>query len=244
MAGQLILSIETSTGCGSVSLTSGTLTDGSILAEYTHRPDVTHSRRLLGNIEQIMDALDLDWSQLDGIAVSVGPGSFTGLRIGMAAAKGIAMATGLPLLGISSLDGLAAQCIGVEKQVCVVLDARKKQLYAACYKKMGEAQAPVKVSGEVSILPQQLAAEIAEPTLLAGPGSMVYKEILTANPLIECVPTALIQPRAAWIGFLAARELEGGNVISPASLTPSYVRGSEAEINLQKKKKIAEEKQG
>ncbi len=244
MAGQLILSIETSTGCGSVSLTSGTLTDGNILAEYTHRPNVTHSRRLLGNIEQIMDALDLDWSQLDGIAVSIGPGSFTGLRIGMAAAKGIAMATGLPLLGISSLDGLAAQCIGVEKQVCVVLDARKKQLYAACYKKMGDAQTPVKVSNEVSILPQQLAAEIDEPTLLAGPGSMVYEEILAANLLIECVSTAFIQPRAAWIGFLAAKELEDGNVVSPASLTPLYVRGSEAEINLQKKKKVAEEKRG
>ncbi|MCI5207910.1 MAG: tRNA (adenosine(37)-N6)-threonylcarbamoyltransferase complex dimerization subunit type 1 TsaB, partial [Candidatus Electrothrix sp. ATG2] len=84
-----ILSIETATGCGSVALTKGGITHGKLLAKATAQPEVTHSRRLLGSVDWVMQAAGIDWSDLDGIAVSLGPGSFTGLRIGMAAAKGI-----------------------------------------------------------------------------------------------------------------------------------------------------------
>ncbi|MCP3851526.1 MAG: tRNA (adenosine(37)-N6)-threonylcarbamoyltransferase complex dimerization subunit type 1 TsaB [Gammaproteobacteria bacterium] len=237
MAGFLILSIETSTGCGSVALTSGSFQNGKILAEYTHRPDVTHSRRLLGGIDHIMNISDLRWDQLDGVAVSIGPGSFTGLRIGMAAAKGIAMAANIPLIGISSLDGLAVQCIASDKQICTLLDARKKQLYAAFYKKNLVSGEIEKTSIEESILPYNLADKINEPTLLAGPGSTIYKEILSENILAEFVPDVLVQPRAVNIGFLAARQLANDEEISsPATLTPMYARASEAEINAQKKK--------
>jgi tRNA threonylcarbamoyladenosine biosynthesis protein TsaB len=239
VAGLLILSIETSTGCGSISLTSGSVATGKILAEYTHRPEVTHSRRLLGSIDHVMKLSGLTWDMLDGVAVSIGPGSFTGLRIGMAAAKGITMAAGLPLVGIPTLDGLAQQCSMVTKQICPVLDARKKQIYAAFYKanKGGSGQLD-KESIEESITPQALIEKIDEPTLIAGPGSEIYKEILCQNQYVELMPASLIQPRAVLIGFLAAEKLQQGAELEPPSaIIPMYARASEAEINAIAKKK-------
>lgn len=246
MAELLILSIETSTGCGSVSLTYGTMDEGRLLAEFTHRPDVTHSRRLLGSIQQIMSMAEVSWDSLDGVAVSLGPGSFTGLRIGMAAAKGIAFAAGVPIYGIPSPHALAAQCTGGGKQVCCVLDARKGQVYAAMYKP-GEYQ-PSGAMGEGTVHPEtgiavltpdELLEAITEPTLLVGPGIAPYHDVFAAHRLLEIVPQAQVQPRAAMIGFLAARKIMEGEDVPelPHCPQPLYVRASEAEINLQKKQK-------
>ena len=94
---------------------------------------MTHSKRLLGSIEYIMQHCEMSWYDIDGIAISLGPGSFTGLRIGLATTKGLAMAAGLPLIGVSSLDGLAAQLPYAEHLICSVLDARKKEVYAASF---------------------------------------------------------------------------------------------------------------
>jgi tRNA threonylcarbamoyladenosine biosynthesis protein TsaB len=134
MADALILSIETATGCGSVALTRGCIRDGRVLAEYTLQPELTHSRRLLGVIDTMMHAARADWKDLGAVAVSRGPGSFTGLRIGMAAAQGIAMAASVPLLGVATLDGMAAAGMVIDLQVCWLLDARKNQVYAAFYR--------------------------------------------------------------------------------------------------------------
>ncbi|WP_028585152.1 tRNA (adenosine(37)-N6)-threonylcarbamoyltransferase complex dimerization subunit type 1 TsaB [Desulfogranum mediterraneum] len=236
MADSLILAIETSTGCGSVALTRGTLQQGRVLAEYTHRPDLSHSRRLLGSVREIMTASRLGWDQLDAVAVSLGPGSFTGLRIGMAAAKGIAMAAGLPLFGVTSLDGLACQCPPAGCQLCVLLDARKEQVYGAFYDAAAPGGNPQRRGEILGCTPEELSRLISEPTLMVGPGLEVYQESFAANPLITLVSPALIQPRAAMIGFLGAELLAAGTESTPAGLAPLYVRASEAEINLAKKK--------
>ena len=106
----LILSIETATGCGSVALTGGGVHNGKLLAEATAQPEVTHSRRLLGSVDWVMQAAGIGWDRLDGVAISLGPGSFTGLRIGMAAAKGIVFAAQKPLIGVQTLDAIALSC--------------------------------------------------------------------------------------------------------------------------------------
>lgn len=236
MAGLLILSIETSTGCGSVALTKGSCTDGHLLAEYTLRPDITHSRKLLGNIRQIMADADVGWHQLDGLGVSLGPGSFTGLRIGLAAAKGIGMASDVPLVGVESLDGLAQQCMGVDKPVWCLLDARKGQVYGACYR-YNSTENRMIIEGEVAALaPEVLLEKITEPTLLAGPGIKPFFDLFISHTLLTLLPEVAIQPRAATIGFLAADRLEKGISADPAGLTPLYARASEAEINAKKKK--------
>ncbi len=131
MADLLILAIETGAGCGGVSLTRGGFSGGRVIGEYSLQPETSHSRRLLGSVAALMAAAGVAWTDLDALAVSLGPGSFTGLRIGLAAAKGLAMATGLPLVGVPGLDALAAGMPMPGWRLCPVLDARKGQVYAA-----------------------------------------------------------------------------------------------------------------
>lgn len=234
MADLLILSIETATGCGSVALTKGDLQNGRLLAECTCQPDVTHSRRLLGNVSWLMEAAAIQWQELDGIAISLGPGSFTGLRIGMAAAKGIAMATDRPLLGVSTLDGLATQCRGIGSPLCCLLDARKEQVYAAQFRP-GPDQTLVRCGEDQAVAPEVLLDQVREPTLLAGPGVEVCRDLCRVHPFATMLPAALVHPRAMPIGFIGAELLYRGETLDPATAAPCYVRASEAEINLRKR---------
>jgi tRNA threonylcarbamoyladenosine biosynthesis protein TsaB len=225
--GFLILSIETSTGCGSVALTRG----GRLLAEVTAQPEVTHSRRLLGTVSWLMRAADVAWPDLDGIAVSLGPGSFTGLRIGMAAAKGLAMAIGIPLLGVETLDALALSCSAVVEQICPVLDARKQEVYAALFQPE-EDDYPLRLTDDKALRPEVLISRIDRPTVLAGPAVSVYGDLFKKNSFIRLIPASLAHPRALYVGLLACRMLASGQDIDPAIAAPKYVRLSEAEINM------------
>jgi tRNA threonylcarbamoyladenosine biosynthesis protein TsaB len=230
--GFLILAIETSTGCGSIALTRGE----RLLAEATAQPEVTHSRRLLGTVSWLMQAAGVVWSDLDGIAVSLGPGSFTGLRIGMAAAKGLAMACGVPLLGVETLDALALSCSGAgEERICPVLDARKQEVYAAMYQS-GQNGYPLRLTNDLALRPEILVDMIDRPTVLAGPAVAVYGELFKENRFIRIIPAPLAHPRALYVGLLACRQLAAGRKMDPVTAAPKYVRASEAEINLVKKK--------
>ncbi|MDR2550072.1 MAG: tRNA (adenosine(37)-N6)-threonylcarbamoyltransferase complex dimerization subunit type 1 TsaB [Desulfobulbus sp.] len=231
MADVLILAIETATGCGSVALTRGPGSTGKVLAEYTLQPEVTHARRLLGSVAAVMAAAGVGWNELSGVAVSQGPGSFTGLRIGMAAAQGLAMALGMPLLPVPTLDGLAAQVVGHDLPLCCLLDARKQQIYAGFYRYRQTGwhrEAPFLVLG-----PKELARRIQQPTLLVGPGLQTCRDEMTAQPLARLADAALLHPRAASIGLCAGRMLADGAVAGEGGAIPLYVRASEAELNLQ-----------
>ncbi|WP_456385590.1 tRNA (adenosine(37)-N6)-threonylcarbamoyltransferase complex dimerization subunit type 1 TsaB [Desulfolithobacter sp.] len=236
----LILAIETATGCGSVALTCGDPLSGSLLAEATAQPRVTHARRLLGSVEWVLGAGGVSWEQLDGIAVSLGPGSFTGLRIGMAAAKGLAMASGVPLLGVPTLDALACSAPGVarEKDLCCLLDARKNEVYAAIYRS-GEDGLPVRNQDPVALGPEQLVAKLTGPTVCAGPGVAAYHEVFSRSGLIEILPSSLCQPRAALVGLLGGRMLALGDVLEPAAAAPLYIRASDAELNFNARRKAS-----
>ncbi|MGE4558621.1 MAG: tRNA (adenosine(37)-N6)-threonylcarbamoyltransferase complex dimerization subunit type 1 TsaB [Desulfobulbus sp.] len=232
MADVLILAIETATGCGSVALTRGDGHSGKVLAEYTLQPEVTHSRRLLGSVAAMMKALSVSWSDLDGVAVSQGPGSFTGLRIGMAAAKGIALAADRPLIGVPTLDGLAGQLSPLELPVYLVLDARKQQVYAACYRFSGMT---CQRRGAFEVLtPTQLGDKILEPTLVAGPGVSACADQLREHPQVRLFRSSMLHPRAATIGFCGAAMLAQNNADRQENLVPLYVRASEAELNLRR----------
>ena len=114
----MILALETATMCGSVALVA----ENRCLAEFTLQTGETHSRRLLAAIARLLKETAVDWSHIDGVAVSLGPGSFTGLRIGLATAKGLVMASGTKLIGIGTLDGLARQFFGAgDILICPVL---------------------------------------------------------------------------------------------------------------------------
>ncbi len=231
MADELILAFETSTGCGSVSLTRGDARAGQILAEYTLQPEISHSRRLLGSVQAMMAAAGVGWDNLDAVAVSQGPGSFTGLRIGLAAAQGVALAADLPLIGVPTLDALALPVQAAEREFCCVLDARKHQVYAAFYRTEADGVA-CRTSAYLVLAPGELLDRIATPTLLVGPGVRVCAAWTAEHALIRLAPAGPYHPRAALVGFSAAAILANGLARKDTMPTPLYVRASEAELNL------------
>ncbi len=231
----LILSLDTSTPCSSVALTSGTRQDGEVIAALCLTGKVTHSRRLLSAIDWIMQESGVSWQDINGICISLGPGSFTGLRIGMATAKGLAAAAGKSLLGVSTLDALAAQCV-TNRLICSLLDARKKEVYAAFYRCNLEGLSERCVDPLV-LAPEKLAALIEEPVLLVGDGARVYTEVFQAilQEKYSIAPAVLHTASAASLGIIAGGYLGKGQLLDLAEGVPMYVRSSDAELNLLKK---------
>ncbi len=228
----LILAMDTATSCSSISLTRGDGVDGELVAELTLNSKVTHSRRLLGGIEWLLTENRIVFDEIDALAVGLGPGSFTGLRISMATVKGLASAMEKPLLGVSTLDALAFTCSG-ERPLCVLLDARKKEVYRRWY--TAETNGPYKVNGSIEVLtPAALIAEITEPVLMVGDGVLGYGGFFSQHlgGLLEFAPRSLHYPSAAAIGFLGCEQLQAGNSMNLDSATPLYIRASDAELSL------------
>lgn len=232
----LILSIDTATPCSSVALTLGTRQDGRVIAAFSLTGKVTHSRRLLSVIDLLMAETARTWQDIDGIAISLGPGSFTGLRIGMATAKGLAAAAGKVLIGISTLDALASKCVS-DKLICAVLDARKKEVYAAFYR-VGDDGLVTRVSDQAVLPPKDLAAQVMEPVVMVGDGASAYGELFQSllGERVVLAPAQLHEPSAASLGLLAGEKLLRGELLDLAEGVPTYIRSSDAELNLLKKK--------
>jgi len=228
-----LLALECATFCGSVALIS----QGRCLAEYSLDVPATHSQRLLKQLERIREDVGVAWPELAGLAVSLGPGSFTGLRIGLSLAKGLALAVGLPLLGVSTLDGLARQVVALPgSRVCALLDARKQEVYAALYE-CGDNGLPIRHSADLLLRPEILAEQLTGPVILVGDGAISYRGIFQ-NQLGDTAifaPAASHFPRAASIGLIGEELLARQELLDPAGCVPIYVRASEAEINRQKK---------
>ena len=228
----LVLALDTATTCCAVALTQGLGEEGRVLASLSLNSRITHSRRLLTAVDWLMKESAVDWDDLTGVAVGLGPGSFTGLRIGLATAKGMAVAAGLPLSGVPTLDALAWNCFG-ERPVCAVLDARKKEVYCGWY--LPDDTGRPRRQGELRALaPEALAAEIKEPALFVGDGLVTYGELwrgLLGERFSQAAPT-LNDPPAAAIGLLTAEQLVAGPHLVPAAVAPCYVRASDAELSL------------
>lgn len=226
--GPLLLAIETAGTCGSLALVS----PGRCLVEYSLHSHLTHSRRMLQGIESLLTNTGFGWPDITALAVSLGPGSFTGLRIGLSTAKGLAMATGKPLIGVPTLDGLAAQLSFTRQLICPVLDARKKEVYAAFYRADQDSVCQ-RISDFLVLAPEQLAARINEPVIFIGDGAQTYGSIFQdALPDYAIIPPAeLFYLRAAAIGFVALAYYCDQQFLDPATSAPIYVRPSEAELN-------------
>lgn len=223
----VLLAVETATMCGSVALVAA----DRCIGEYTLQTQQTHSQRLLSGMDHLLGDAGLDWDAIDGIVVSLGPGSFTGLRIGLSTAKGLVLATGKPLIGVATLDGLAAQLPHAPQLLCPVLDARKKEVYAALYRNDDRGGCH-RVSDYLVIDPRTLCDRIDEPVLLVGDGVEVYEEVFTGSlgPRAVLDPAGAIFPRASVIGRLGQARWQAGDFLEPAAATPIYIRPSEAEL--------------
>lgn len=225
--GELLLVVDTATPAGSVAVSRG----AELLGEITLNVRATHTDRLLSIIRQLLRYVELSPAQLDGFGVVLGPGSFTGLRVGVATVKGLAMATGKPVVGISSLETLAGQAPFACLPVCALLDARKAEVYAGLFAWREDCLVPL---GAESVLPpDRLLDSLRDDVLFVGNGAVVYHDLIVARlgARAHFVPWALHPPRASNAAVPALARLRRHQTVPLAALVPTYIRPSEAELS-------------
>ena len=233
----LVLGIDTATRTASIGLTD----QERIVGEFSLQVERVHSKRLMPMVDQLLTSAGLDVNQVEGIAVSAGPGSFTGLRIGMATAKGLAYALSIPLVGVSTLSGLCFNCGPVEGLVCPILDARMNQYYTGLYEWQDGRPTPIIQDGVVNrqelvqMLEQdsRLKVIVAEQDLDSTLG---LKERFPQ--MIRHAPDHLVYPRGSSIAVLGFRKINSGAEDALLSLQPTYLRRSQAEILFDRKNKV------
>lgn len=213
-----VLGIETATSRGSVALCR----EGEILGELTLANPRSHSERLLPAVELLLTSVSMSIGDLAAVAVSAGPGSFTGLRIGVAAAKGLAFSREIPLYGIPTLQVLAANASPGVPSVCAVIDARRGEVFSS-------------LNGEEAMIsaPADLAASLPGGTLVLGEVPPPLAELLRERGKdgIVLAPAHQNAPRAAVVALCGAAFLSSGKASEAENLVPFYLRASDAEAN-------------
>lgn len=225
-----LLAVETSTLTGAVALLDGR----TVVAESRLNVAVTHGERLLAAVDALLGAARWELGDVEALAVAVGPGSFTGLRIGVSTMKGLAFATGKPLVGVPTLDALAWTLPFAAHPVCPILDAKKDEVYTALYRTAEgrlERLSPYRAIAPAA-LAEELVREPGGPVIFLGDGVTPYADVLVRilGPSACLAPPACRLPSAATLGELAQQALERGEVADAATLVPFYVRRSEAEL--------------
>jgi len=224
-----LLAVDTSTQSCGVAVVDGE----GLLSESLFASRQTHSRHLLGMVEETLARTGLALLDLDGFAVTRGPGSFTGLRIGMSVVKGLAEVAGKPVAGISTLEALARGAVLAGKPVLAMLDARKGEVYAALYKPDGKGGVTELLPPE-AVCPDVLLRRIDAEVLCIGTGARAYAasigEVLGEQAL--CAPEYdTIRPGV--VASLALEAFSRGEATEAAALSPLYLRKSDAEIALE-----------
>ncbi|NOY13412.1 MAG: tRNA (adenosine(37)-N6)-threonylcarbamoyltransferase complex dimerization subunit type 1 TsaB [Deltaproteobacteria bacterium] len=229
-----ILVVDSSSLTGSVALCQGE----QLVAESLLNVRSTHSEKLLKQIDLLLTETGWRVSDLDLLAAVVGPGSFTGLRIGIATVKGLAQALDKPVVGISALQMLAMNLPLSPAPICVFMDARKKEVYSQLFNWTDDGPVPL---DEARVLPpERLLEQLEGEVALVGDAVPLYRhrieKLLAGRALL---PTASAhQPRAAQAGWLACRAFAHGQAIRAEKLLPTYIRPSDAELNKPKPRKL------
>jgi tRNA threonylcarbamoyladenosine biosynthesis protein TsaB len=223
---ELLLTVDTATAAGSVALSRGE----TLLGEVLLNVPATHTDRLLLTVRQLLGDAGVTPAQLDAFAVVLGPGSFTGLRVGVATVKGLALAADRPVAGVSTLQTLALQFPCARHPVCTLLDARKQEVYAGLFGWAGGWPAPLRP--EAVLPPERLLASLEGEVLFAGDGAAVYRTLIVRRlgARAHFAPWPLQPPRAAAAAALGLAALRRGETIPLAQLAPHYIRPSEAEL--------------
>lgn len=208
--------------------------DDTTIAEFTINYKKTHSQTLLPMIDEMVKMVEADLNTIDAIAVAGGPGSFTGLRIGSATAKGLGLALGKPLIHIPTADAMAYSIYGCEDIICPIMDARRNQVYTGIYQMDGD---------KLQVLEAQMAVEIDElakklctygkPVIFLGDGVPVHKDRLEKELMtdhdIAFAPAHMNQQRAAAVGMLGIQYYKEGKTETAMEHKPDYLRVSQAE---------------
>lgn len=229
-----ILALDSSGLVASVAIVEKEGSGSQTIAEYTVNYKKTHSQTLLPMLDEVVKMTELDLHTVDAIAVAAGPGSFTGLRIGSATAKGLGLALGKPLIHIPTLEGLAYNLCGAAGIICPIMDARRRQVYTGIYEFDGDQLVVLEDQMAVGIeeLGEKLRGYDREITFL-GDGVPVFREDLDerilAGKKVAYAPAHMNRQRAASVGALALRYYEEGKLETAAEHQPDYLRVSQAE---------------
>ncbi len=215
--------------------------DDVLQAEYTVNYKKTHSQTLLPMLEELRRMLELDLGTLDAIALASGPGSFTGLRIGSATAKGLGLALEKPLVEVPTLEGLAYNLWGTEKLVCPLMDARRNQVYTGIYEFAAQEQGTGGRRAELRAVEPQCAVDIMEiiakinalgrEVIFLGDGVAAQRQTLEEYMAVPYLfaPASNNRQRAASVAALGAVYFAQGKTVTAAGHRPEYLRKSQAE---------------
>jgi tRNA threonylcarbamoyladenosine biosynthesis protein TsaB len=223
-----VLGLDTSTSCASL----GIIDDNAVVADYALHREETLSAGLVPAIHDLLAVARLDLNDIDGIAVSLGPGSFTGLRVGLSVVKGLALAVERPVAGIPTLDALACNLPFTPYLICPLLDARKGEIYTALYKN-GAGGHLEQLTPYQALSPSALIEGIPpQETVFLGNGVEICRELITQRLAEKAffAPLHLGFLRGSTVAELGRQRLARGERDDISSLVPIYVRPSDAEI--------------
>ncbi|WP_236777902.1 tRNA (adenosine(37)-N6)-threonylcarbamoyltransferase complex dimerization subunit type 1 TsaB [Anoxybacter fermentans] len=230
-----MLGIDTSTKVGGLGLYDS---EKGLIGENNLTLERTHSERLMPMLEMLLKAADLTVQDLDGFAVTLGPGSFTGIRIGVTTAKTLAQITEKPIVGVSTLEVTAFNLVMTPGLICPIFDARNRRVYTARF--YGNQGGLERITEDASCTIDQLVDELKDekgPIYFVGDAVSLYKDMLRSE-LRERVlfpPYSLQLPRGGTVAELGYQALNRGKKDDLFALTPNYLKPSQAEINWQKK---------
>ena len=240
----IILGIDTSTNYGSVAITE----NGRLLSELLLPSNSSFSKNLVSSIDRLLEKSGIEVNDIDGFVISIGPGSFTGLRIGLSTCKGFNLATGKPIVPVGTLDAIVESYFSdsgflnstlrtphSELLLCPIIDAKKGEVYASLYKY--EKGVIKKFEDDMAISPERLCEKINEPVIFFGDGIKSYGDYIKnkLNGLAHFYNDAQKNSVAASIALLGGKKIERGDIEDSTALKPRYIRRSEAEIKLEEK---------
>lgn len=206
--------------------------DDNLLGEYTVNYKKTHSQTLLPMLDEIAKMIELDLNTIDAIAIAGGPGSFTGLRIGSATAKGLGLALQKPIINVPTVDGLAYNLVGHQNMICPLMDARRNQTYTGLYRFEEEEMKVVEPQCAVGI--DEIIAkinEIGKDVVFLGDGVPVFKNYIEENCKVSYrfAPAHMSKQRAGAVAVLGMQYMREGRFETAEEHKPEYLRLSQAE---------------
>jgi len=235
-----LLAIDSSGMVASVAI----LSEDKLIGEYTINNKKTHSQTLLPMIDEMIQMIGMTLEEIDVIAIAAGPGSFTGLRIGSATAKGLAFALNKPIVSVPTLEAIAANVYGTTELLCPIMDARNNQVFVGMYCYEGDVLEVV-VEPTVMTLEELCAKldELGENVMFLGDGISVYQEALKEKLHVKksFAPAHLSNQRASAVGMRGFVRYKEGKIDSANTHVPEYLRLSQAEREMQERMKRAEQ---
>ena len=241
-----LLGVDTSSSHASVAIVE----NGRVISEKWHRPDASittsaarlrnsHAAILLPLIDSALGGAALTLSDISGFAVAIGPGSFTGLRIGLSTVQGLAYGSGISVIGVSTLHAIAARINDFNGIICAILDARKKEVYGALFR--WSACSLKRLTDDAVVSCERLGELLrqfnpAQPILLTGDGTITYGErlVVSLGSQVRVCQNEIAPTVAAAVALLGEAHVARGAALPQASLSPHYVRPAEAELGSRK----------